>query len=343
MKTAILCLCLFSVGLNSQPKENVVRTIAFYNVENLFDTIDQEDTFDEDYTKDGRNHYTSNDYKMKISGLSEVIAKIGSKRTAIGPDLIGLSEIENAQVLFDLVDQPALDSLSLGIIHENSPDRRGIDVALLYRQAVFFPLEYDNVEVQLWDKEGNRIYTRDVLWVHGIMDAEELHILVNHWPSRRGGSSESSHRRMKAAWVNKKIISRISQSQPEAKILIMGDFNDDPVDDSIKVGLSSKSKGQLNPGDFFNPMEKMYNMGWNTMVYRDQVHLFDQILLSRPLLKTTDNSSFKFMKAGIYNPEILIAQEGKYKGYPLRSFQNGKYSKGYSDHYPVYVQISKSR
>ena len=331
---------LVAIGMAQNPGRTH-RTIAFYNLENLFDTIDNEKTFDEDYTLKGRNQYTGADYYMKISMLADVIGQIGGKQMKSGPHLIGVSEIENRQVLEDLVSHPKIDSLSYGIIHENSPDRRGIDVALLYRQDYFYPLSYEAVEVIIYDDSGSRIYTRDVLWVHGIMDAEELHLLVNHWPSRRGGVSHSAPKRMLAAGVNRDIIAKINQTDPEAKIIIMGDFNDDPTDKSLTEGLSSRPYSALGPDDFFNPMLEMHKRGWNTLVFRDQVHLFDQILLSYSLVHPDPESGFRLHRANIYNPEKLLVKEGKYRGYPFRSFQNGKFSGGYSDHFPVYVELVK--
>ena len=341
MKQTFLILLLITTGISAQSADKVHRTVAFYNLENLFDTIDNEETFDEDYTRKGKNQYSAADYRNKISMLAKVIGRIGSKNSKTGPHLIGVSEVENRQVLEDLVSQPALDSLSYAIVHENSPDRRGIDVALLYREEFFYPLSHEAVEVRLWDDSGERIYTRDVLWVHGIMDGEELHLLINHWPSRRGGASNSAPKRMKAALVNRQMIAKINQSNSGAKILILGDFNDDPTDESLMEGLSSRAYSDLGTDDFFNPMFQMHKRGWNTLVYRDQIHLFDQILLSFSLVNPADQKGFRLFRAGIYNPEELIVKDGKYRGYPFRSFQNGKFSGGYSDHFPVYVELRK--
>lgn len=340
MQSIVLILFIVTIGM-AQNTGKVHRTIAFYNLENLFDTIDDGQTYDEDYTVNGRNQYSGADYRRKLSVLAGVIAQIGSKRTKAGPHLIGVSEVENRQVLEDLVKQPQIDSLSYGIIHEDSPDRRGIDVALLYREDYFYPLSYQAVEVLIYGESGNRVYTRDVLWVHGIMDGEELHLLVNHWPSRRGGAAHSAPKRMQAAKVNREIIRKINQTGSDAKILVMGDFNDDPTDKSLTLGLSSKAYSQLGTEDFFNPMMEMYKRGWNTLVYRDQIHLFDQILLSYTLIHPVNEDGFRLFKANIYNPEELLVQEGKYRGYPFRSFQNGKFSGGYSDHFPVYVELIK--
>ena len=341
MKCLLISLILLSQSLFSQDIESSRRIIAFYNLENLFDTIDDPDTYDEDFTPSGKLNYTSFDYRRKLRKLSSIIRKIGSDESDEGPHVLGVSEVENRQVLEDLISQPELDSLPYAIAHVDSPDLRGIDVALIYREDIFFPLSHESFEVRIWDDSGQRIFTRDVLWVHGIMDAEEIHLLVNHWPSRRGGASRSSSKRMKAAYVNKKIIERIREEQSNAKILIMGDFNDDPTDKSLVHGLGAQSHKFLDTMGFFSPMIRLFKKGYNTLAYRDQIHLFDQILLSNNFVDSKPQGGFTFCKAGIYNPLKLYVREGKYKGYPNRSFQNGKYSGGYSDHFPVYVELSK--
>ncbi len=341
MRWSVLGMILVSQFLFSQGSEPIRRIVAFYNLENLFDTIDHPDTFDEDYTPSGKLNYTSADYHRKLRELSSVICEIGRKERNSGPDILGVSEVENRQVLEDLLTQPLLDSLPYAIAHLESPDLRGIDVALIYREDLFFPLSYQSFEVRLWNESGLRIFTRDVLWIHGILDAEEIHLLVNHWPSRRGGASRSSSRRLKAAYVNKKIVERIKSENPDPKIVILGDFNDDPTDKSLVQGLGAQSLKRLDSVGFFNPMIRLFKRGYNTLAYRDQIHLFDQILLSSNFVSSGSGEGFKFANAGIYNPPRLHVREGKYKGYPNRSFQNGKYAGGFSDHFPVFVKLIK--
>ena len=341
MKWVVLLIISIHLKLFAQEEKRVLRTVAFYNVENLFDTIDDPEVYDEDFTPKGKNRYTSEDYRRKILSLAELFPKISSGTGRTGPHLLGLAEVENRRVLEDLIYVPGLDSLSYDIVHVDSPDRRGIDVALLYRKDFFFPISHRATEVRLWDESGQRIHTRDVLWVHGIMDGEELHVLVNHWPSRRGGRGRSAPKRMKAALANRDIISEILSQSEQAKILIMGDFNDDPTDDSLTVGLNGRSYSNLEPGSFYNPMIRMHERGFNTLVYRDRTNLFDQILLSYSLIHPEDEKGFRLRRASIYSPGELITREGKYRGYPRRSFENGKYNGGYSDHYPVYVELIK--
>lgn len=320
-----------------------IRTIAFYNVENLFDTINNPNTFDDDYTSKGKNRYTSKIYWDKIDNISTVISQIGLDKANTSPAIIGLAEIENRYVLQDLINTKKLKNKRYKIIHFDSPDIRGIDVALLYQEKYFTPLSQEKFEVKLWDESGQRIHTRDILLVNGLLDSELIHIIVNHWPSRRGGQLKSNPKREKAAYITQGIINKINLENKNAKIIVMGDFNDDPVDKSIKIGLNTTDKQQdLNSNLLYNPMEKMYKKGLNTLGYRDRLNLFDQILISDDFISFDKNyNAFKFYNAGIFNPNFIITQKGKYKGYPFRSFKNNNYTGGYSDHFPVYIFLIK--
>ena len=309
----------------------------------MFDTINNPDTFDDDFTPKGKNNYTSRIYWNKIKNLSTVISNIGYETAKNSPVLIGLAEIENRAVLEDLIYSNALRNKNYKIIHFDSPDRRGIDVALLYREKYFIPMEQKNYEVKIWDEEGKRIFTRDMLYIHGLLEGEPIHIIVSHWPSRRGGQERSKAKRMKAAFVCRKIIEKIQLEDIAAKIIVMGDFNDDPIDDSIKKGLLSVGGfNDMGKRTLYNPMEKMFKQGLNTLGYRDGINLFDQILLSSDCISENKNyDNYMFYKAGIYNPSFVISQKGRYKGYPFRSFQYNNYSGGYSDHFPVYIYLIK--
>lgn len=325
-----------------QKDQTIVRIIAFYNVENLFDTINQPDKFDDDFTPGGKNRYNYKDYRSKLENTAEVISKIGSNQGSNGPDLLGLAEIENRNVLVDLVNTEELVRNHYGFIHFDSPDLRGIDVALLYKKDVFTPIHHSINEVKLWKESGERIYTRDILRVSGIMDGELLHLVVNHWPSRRGGRMRSDPKRMKAAFVVQNILDEILLEDPNPKVIIMGDFNDDPINKSIVKGLINQEKKDSIRIKLINPMRKLFQKGINSLAYRDNLNLFDQIILSESLTTNQPNSKyFHLYQAAIYNPSFLTQQTGKYKGYPKRSFNNNKYSGGFSDHYPVYVSMIK--
>jgi len=339
--TLLIAVLLFYQTMESQSKKYSLYVVGFYNVENLFDTIDDPQTIDEDFTPTGKNHYSLDDYKNKIKNTASVISKIGGTKTKKGPTILGLAEIENFNVINDLIHSAELNKLGYQIIHFDSPDRRGIDVALIYQEALFLPLETEIIEVKLWNEEGARIYTRDILYVTGILGDEQIHVIVNHWPSRRGGKIRSEPKRMKTAYMVNQLTNRIFSESPKAKVLILGDFNDDPTDHSIKKLLFQPSSAENNVIKlFFNPMEFMFKKGWNTMAYRDALHLFDQIILSKPLIsKDQEYQGLRYYRAGIFNPSYLIKQDGKYKGYPLRSFENNRYSGGFSDHFPVFIEL----
>ena len=287
--------------------------------------------------------YTSKDYWQKIENIGKVISEIGSAKTGACPVVVGLCEIENRNVLADLINSKHLFENQFNIIHFDSPDRRGIDVALLYREQYFKPIDQKVFEVKIWDVEGHRLYTRDQLLVTGLLDNEIIHLIVNHWPSRRGGKQISSVRRSKSAYVTRQIISSIKEKDPLSKIIVMGDFNDDPTDKSIKKDLkSSGSIKKLSDSILYNPMHKLYEKGINTLGYRDGINLFDQILLSNTFIfNYSSNYTFKFYMAGVFNPKYLTNWSGRFKGYPLRSFENHNFIGGYSDHYPVYIYLIK--
>ncbi|WP_146128731.1 endonuclease/exonuclease/phosphatase family protein [Salegentibacter salegens] len=184
-------------------------SIAFYNVENLFDTENNPFTFDDDRTPEGDDVWTQEKYRDKLQKLAGVIAEIGSETTQQPPAIVGVCEIENRKVLEDLINEPKLKPYNYGIVHYDSPDRRGIDVALLYRKDVFRLENSVSHELLIYNSKepDKRVYTRDQLVVSGEIDGEKLHFIINHWPSRSGGEAASSYKREKAATLNKRLSS----------------------------------------------------------------------------------------------------------------------------------------
>lgn len=342
----VLCILLFSTFLFAQEKkEYQINTIAFYNLENLFDTENDPITFDDDRTPDGKDHWTKEIYTDKVKNMARVISQIGADVAKNSPAIIGVAEIENRKVVEDLVNDKSLLSKDYGIIQFDSPDRRGIDVGLLYQKALFKPKKSSKYELVLYDnnKVTKRVYTRDQLLVSGYLDGDLIHIIVNHWPSRRGGEARSRYKRNKAAALNKKIIDSLFAIDPYAKIITMGDFNDDPHSPSIKKILAAKSnRKSVALKGLYNPMAKLAKKGIGSLAWADRWSLFDQIIVSKAFL---DNkyTSYRYYKTGIFNPDYLSTQKGKYKGYPFRSFSNGSYTGGYSDHYPVYIYLIKEK
>lgn len=219
-----------------------LRTIAFYNLENLFDTIDDPEKNDESSPIMQIHANRQEIYKQKLDNMAKVLSEIGNEESTDSPVIIGLAEIENYTVINDLINTYWLKSQDYGIIHYDSPDQRGIDVALIYQKTFFRPTDHEVFELKLWDEEGQRIYTRDQLLVTGYLDDELIHIIVNHWPSRRGGPEKSNFKREKAAYITSRILDKLYTTDPNAKVVIMGDLNDDPTDSSLKNVLKTKAR-----------------------------------------------------------------------------------------------------
>jgi hypothetical protein len=346
MKTYItLSLSIFLTISSYCQQQQQIKTIAFYNLENLFDTINDPTKNDEASPIMEIKKNRSFVYNKKLNNMAKVLSEIGVKEAGNTAAIIGVSEVENRKVLEDLISTDYLKNKQYNIIHYDSPDERGIDVALLYQENQFKPTHHETFELKLWDENGIRIYTRDQLLVTGYLDDELIHVIVNHWPSRRGGEEKSRSKREKAAHLNTQIIEKIKLSDPNPKIIIIGDLNDDPTNSSLKTVLKTKAKkADVKNGDIYNPMEDMFRRGQNTLVYRDNINLFDQIMFTSPLLTTNkDYSTHKMYKTNIFNPQYLTTQTGKYKGYPYRSFAGKRFIGGYSDHYPVYMLLMKDK
>ncbi|WP_433765115.1 endonuclease/exonuclease/phosphatase family protein [Flavobacterium ginsenosidimutans] len=355
-KFCLIFLFLLTV-LFGQSKRYKIHTVAFYNFENLYDTVNDQFTNDDEWTPIGAQRWTTEKYQQKLKNLAKVISEIGMPENSNAPTLIGGAEIENRGVLEDLIKEPKLLPLDLGIIHFDSPDKRGIDVALLYQKKYFRPTSYSNIPLIIYKKEispkeeevlddeievkkenNNRVFTRDQLLISGFLEDEEIHIIVNHWPSRSGGEKATTAFREAAGKLNRKIIDSLQQINPRAKVLTMGDFNDGPFNKSIKIVLGAYGvKAEIPEFGVFNPFEELSNKGMGTIAFRDSWNIFDQIIMTESLIKA-DFSTFNFWKAGIFNKPYLIQNTGQYKGYPLR---NTILEAGFSDHFPVYVYLIK--
>ncbi len=348
-------------SISAQQKKVYIHTVAFYNFENLFDTIKGVNN-DDEWLPTSSQNWNSKKYNHKLENLSIVLSEIGTGENPNAPTFIGGCEIENRGVLEDLVKQPKLAKFGYGIVHFDSPDKRGIDVALLYQKKHFQPTSYVNIPLYIYKKEENtkikekkeeeektddviaviptdrRVYTRDQLLVTGLLDGEEINIIVNHWPSRSGGEKKSSPFREAAGALNKKIIDSIQKINPLAKVINMGDLNDGTYNKSVKEALGAKlKKSEVQKFGLYNPFEQMAKDGMGTIAYRDAWDVFDQIMVDEELIKT-DRSSFRYWKAGIYNKPFMIQKTGQYKGYPLRHQAN---EEGFSDHFPVYIYLVK--
>jgi hypothetical protein len=328
---------LFIVFLGIETNAQKAITVAFYNLENLFDTANDPNTFDDDYTPKGRHHWTSTLLTQKIDNLAKVIVEIGKKETHQAPFILGVAEVENRVVLDKLIAHPLLKPFQYEIIHFDSPDARGIDVSLLYRPALFTLENAKKYTLKLVDPSTqNRRTTRDQLLVSGFVGSEELTVFVNHWPSRRGGQKRSEAGRIKAATLQQRIVDSVQRVSPKGKIIILGDFNDNPTNRSLKI-LTQKNDFRPLFQPLFNPMEKLFKNGIGSLAYRDRWFLFDQILISKNF---KSKKGLRFVKAAVFNRPYLKTPEGKYKGYPFRNQIKGTQLLGYSDHFPVYIILA---
>jgi hypothetical protein len=338
-----LLMTAFLTTYAQEAKKFKVHTVAFYNLENLFDTINDTEKFDERSPIMELKNNRSEIYKKKVSNMARVISDIGADFSKDTPTLVGVSEIENKQVLFDVANDPKLIDKDYGIVHYESPDVRGIDVALMYQKKLFTPIHTSSHELKIYNTNTRkRVYTRNQLLVSGHLEGELIHVIVNHWPSRSGGEARSRSKRVDAAKLSKRLVDSLQSIDPYAKIFIMGDLNDNPNNASVKEVLKAGRKKEKTPlKGIYNPYENMFKKeGLGTTAYRDAWSLFDQILVTKPLLGK-DYSSWTYYKAGIYNKTYLTNKKGRWKGYPLRSFADGGFTNGFSDHFPVYVYLIK--
>ena len=316
-----------------------VACVGFYNVENLYDTINEPEVNDDDFTPKGSYRWNSKRYAEKLDRLAEVISLMGSEYTPDGPAIIGLAEVENKAVVYDLTQHTRIKNRAYSIVHYDSPDKRGIDVAFMY-QPKYFKVESSSTH-KLVIPNRDDFFTRDMLLVSGQFMGERMHFIVAHWPSRRGGEKRSSPLRQAAGQLAKSIIDSISSSEgSNAKVIFMGDLNDDPVNKSVKLHM--KSTGQINeivPECMFNPFEELYKKGIGTLAWQDAWNLFDQIILTPAF--ALNKSAFHFYRAVVFNKPFLVQKDGRFKGYPWRSYAGGSYQGGYSDHFPTYVLLKR--
>lgn len=335
---------------NTQSINANVSCVAFYNLENLFDTIDQPNR-DEEYLPNGANKWNTRKYTSKLRHMAQAISVIGKTHSSVGAVILGVSEVENRGVLEDLVKEPAIADRHYEIVHYDSPDRRGIDVGLLYNpryftvsssKSFFLGKQFLN-ETQYSDAPDSTFLTRDQLLVSGYLQNEKIHIIVNHWPSRTGGEKQSEPLRIAAAKLTRSIVDSLLKTDSQARIIVMGDLNDDPFNESCsKIMNAKKDKNEVAPDQLYNVFWKTHESGTGSLVYNNRWNLFDQIMLSHQLLGS-DNDKLRFWKSEIVREDFLFQQEGAYKGTPLRTHAGGAWLDGYSDHLPTLVYLIKQK
>lgn len=336
----LLFLLIVFLNLKSQTKLKSAL-IAFYNVENLFDTINDPKTKDDEFLPTAINRWNTEKYNLKLEHISKVIKEIGEDNGFKCPTVMGLCEIENKQVIKDLISTPNLISFNYGFEHFDSRYERGVDVALIYQKERFIVVNSKAYPLIIPEKPD--FNTRDQLLVSGILDGEAIHFIVNHWPSRRGGEKRSAPMREAAAKLCRYIVDSIYKTDSTAKIIIMGDLNDDPTNESIVKHLEAqKTKKSTKSYGLYNPMYELFKKkGIGTLAYNDKWNLFDQFIVSYPLI-SKNVGGYKFVKAGVFNKPYLIQKEGQFAGYPHRTYVGNTFMGGYSDHFPSFIIINNA-
>lgn len=309
---------------------NTLYTVAFYNLENLFDAIDDLETLDDDFTPRGSKKWTPKRYRKKLSRLARTIGEIGREATGFPPVLVGVAEVENGKVVQDLLSTVPLDNYNYHYVHYDSPDERGIDNALLYNKDNFEVISSEAIPLIIHNDNGQRDTTRDILYVNGVLNGEEVHVFVNHWPSRRTGEVETDYKRIAAARTIINFMEDLELRIENPNYIVMGDFNDGPSSTSLQTLMGRSS--------LHNPMEKLKSPNRGSANYRRSWSLFDQIIVSHNFFNY-EKGTHSFYKANIFDEAFLTEFKGKYKGKPHRTYVGRRYMGGFSDHFPVYVQF----
>lgn len=346
----LILILLLAIPATAQKK----YVIGFYNLENLFDVYDDPGKNDEEYTPEGRNKWTEAKYQKKVSNMAKVIRAMADDNGRFHT-ILGVSEIENRLVLEDLIVDPQIAKAGFEIVHYDSPDRRGVDVALLYRpdqftyldsESIPFSFEGTEVEITLTPEEQERFRTRDILMVHGTIEGEDFAFYVCHLPSRIGGKGQDL-RSLGGEIIYKHALGMM-EKYPGIKIAVMGDMNDNPFDDSQALWLHGrKTLDEVGEKDFFCPFWKMLEDGYGTLAYRGEWNIYDIIQVNHSLAFAPDGG-LKIQKivkgkyyGRVFSKPFMTQQSGQYKGTPFRTFSGGAFIGGFSDHYPTYIMISK--
>ena len=354
--TVALCTILTVLAFAQKPQkaqQNFV--IGFYNLENLFDIYDDPVKNDGEFLPEGGNKWTQAKYEKKLSNMAHVIADM-AKNNGRYHTILGVSEIENRLVLEDLVSQPEIADANFQIVHYDSPDRRGVDVALLYKPDQFeyldsesIPFTFEGSDIDFSDTDTDYFRTRDILMVHGLIADEHFAFYVMHPPSRIGG--KGGNLRSRGAEIAYAHSRQMEQKYPGIKIVMMGDMNDDPCDASMVTYRHGKETvGEMQPEDCYTPYLSMIKAGYGSLCYQGTWCIYDQELVNynlavapqgglkiQPVTKNRGN----WYDGVIFKRPYLTTQKGQYKGYPFRTFSNGAFVGGYSDHYPTYIVIGK--
>ncbi len=340
--------------VQAQAKRHHSHVIGFYNLENLFDTYHDDGKNDYEYLPDGANQWTEEKYQKKLRNMARVIAEMHNDN-GVWHTVLGVSEVENRHVLEDLVAQPSIADANYQIVHYDGPDRRGVDVALLYdpsmmqlvgSESIPFTFSPSDIVFSMNEEEQANFRTRDILMVHGIIDGEHFAFYVCHLPSRLGGKGQDTRARGGEIVYNHAM--QMMQRYPGIKCVIMGDMNDNPFDDSMAVYMHGRRNiDDVTPTDFFSPFWSMLDNGYSTLYYRGERNIYDCILVNDNLAHAAEGT-FQIQRitkrkyyGRVFVKPFMTNQSGQYKGTPFRTFSNGAFVGGYSDHYPTYIVIKK--
>jgi predicted extracellular nuclease len=333
MKNIFLIVLSIIITVSIYAQDNTA-TIMFYNVENLFDTIDDSLIIDEEFTPEGKKQWTTERYRKKLNDIAKVVSSVNEQKL---PVIAGFCEVENRSVLEDLIKTESLKSVNYKIVHEDSPDSRGIDVGLIYNSNQFTYLSHISIPVNT----GTEYKVRDILYTKGILyDADTIHIFVNHWKSRSGGQEETEPQRIKCAETLRKEVDLILESNRNAKILIMGDLNDEPKNKSIFETL--KANNSDDNSSLFNLMLEQSKAGKGTHSYRGNWSMLDNLIVSHNFLNDTNGFVVDGKSGHIFSADWITFQNRNGQESPNRTYGGPNYYGGYSDHYPVYLVLKKN-
>jgi hypothetical protein len=347
MKTSILLKIIFLGILLSGSRQAIAQQekeknkefrIMFYNLENMFDPFDDTLKNDEEYLPGGIRGWTWKKFEKKLQNTAKVIINAGGWRP---PDIVGVCEVENRFALTQLLKRTPLEPFGYKIIHEESPDFRGIDVGLIYLPGRFTELYHRAIHVYFEGDSASA--TRDILYVKGLVpNGDTLHFFVNHWPSKYGGAAATITKRRDAALTLRRVTDSIAKVNPEALIVITGDFNDQPTDESLAVHLGTKSGIADTSGYYlYNLMnELMGKWDFGSNKYREEWSIIDQFIVSSALINHKTGLRLSERRAEIFRAPFLLEEDRTFNGTkPFRTYNGPSYQGGFSDHLPILLHL----
>lgn len=315
-------------------------SVAFYSLDNLFDTINSNGKYDLSYSAQGRRAWNSVKYFSKINHIATAIAEMKSKSAPHGPAIIGICDVENADVVADIVSAKPLRERGLKFIHHDSPDRRGLDVALIYDPKAFIPTKVDNHCIT--SDEFPEFRTRDVMLISGLLGEEPVELIINHWPMPPSSSTKiKADLRENAATVVRAIVDSVSETNPDAGIIVMGNFNTSPSASNINKILNAiGNQEEMDENTLFNPFKALSDSGEGTCFWQDSWYLPDQILINYALTRN-GTSALSMLRAKIFNADFLLTDDDK--RIPAGTFIKDNWTDGYSNHLPVIAYFVKRK